>query len=63
MSAICTTRGVPFEPSQAAKARAEAARVASEEQRRTKRRDRREHGRMLDQIELSYRQHRTAQSR
>lgn len=57
MTEMSTTRGLPFEPSAAAQARTEARRV-SDEQRRE---NRREHGRRLDQIELSYRQHRPPQ--
>lgn len=62
MSAMSTTRGVPFEPSQGAVARARMLRIAEEERQR-ERQERREYGRMLDQVELSYRQHRPPQHR
>jgi hypothetical protein len=57
MMEMSTTRGLPFEPSAASKARTQAVRMAEEQRRQ----DRREHGRRLDQIELSYRQHRPPQ--
>jgi hypothetical protein len=57
MTEMSTTRGVPFEPSAASRARTQKVRL-DEEKRRQERRD---YGRMLDQIETSYRQHRTPQ--
>ena len=69
MMEMSTTRGVSFDPAVAAEARirTEAERKVREEQEarqeaQRRREERRAEGRMLDQIELSYRQHRVPQS-
>lgn len=65
MTEMSTTRGLPFEPAAASemrvvtRARAEAQARREADQRR---RERREYGRMLDQIETCYRQHHVPQS-
>ncbi len=57
MMEMSTTRGLPFEPSAASQARTKAIRMAEEQRRQ----DRRDYARKLDQVELSYKQHRVPQ--
>jgi hypothetical protein len=57
MTEMSTTRGLPFEPSQASQARAELARKAEEERKQNLR----DYARRLDQEERCYKQHRVPQ--
>lgn len=62
MTEMSTTRGMSFEPSQAARDRAELARQRDEKRREMRREANRATARRLDQIELCYRQHHVPQA-